>query len=104
MPELQGSSPQQVAWATEIRTNMIQAMLLLQKQYAVHKPDRADVVALGLERLINRENQASWWIDRRLHKPRAWEATVERLVTEGEANKIYRKHEKLAKHREVSIF
>jgi hypothetical protein len=88
--KLEGS-PKQVAWGTEVRTNVIQTITLLNKQYSVHKPDRAQVIALGLERLLSQEVQASWWIDRRLFKPRAWEDEVKRLVSPEEANRIYLK-------------
>jgi len=86
--KLEGST-QQVALGTEIRINVIQTITLLNKQYSVHKPDLARVLALGLERLLSQEIQASWWIDRRLFKPRAWENEVKRLVSEKEANRIY---------------
>jgi len=89
MCELEGS-PKQVAWATEIRQEVIKKMQEYIRQYiAANKPGRAEVLSQGLPKLLSKKNQASWWIDRRYDKPAVWEATIERLVP---AEEIYKKY------------
>ena len=86
MPELQGT-PNQLAWATEIRNEVIKK---IQQSIKTDTPGRAEVLSIGLPRLLAKMNRASWWIDRRLHKCSHWESEVERLVPE--AQTIYDKH------------
>jgi hypothetical protein len=90
MPELQGT-PKRVARALQIRQDVVEKTQQSIKAFIKNdKPGRAEVLSLGLPRLLAKRNQASWWVDRRLHKPSHWESEIERLVPE--AQTIYDKH------------
>jgi len=90
MCELEGT-PKQVAWALQIRQEVVEkAQQSIKTFIKNNKPGQAEVLSLGLPRLLAKRHQASWWIDRRYHKPSHWKSEIERLVPEAQA--IYDKH------------
>jgi len=96
LDELEGT-PKQVAWALQIRQEVVEkAQQSIKAFIENNKPGRAEVLSLGLPRLLAKRLKASWWIDRRYHKLAHWEAEIERLVPEAQA--IY------DQHKEVWIF
>jgi len=86
MPELQGT-PKRIERALQIRQDVVKK---IQQSIKADSPGRAEILSLGLPRLLEKRNQASWWVDRRLHKLSHWESEIERLVPE--AQDIYEKH------------